>query len=195
LLPLNVLQWTPIRRWAVLLLWAVLLTACAPWQPAPQRLSISRWSVEVPDGWMRLRTPDYEMLSKDGPYLQFILIQARPMNYQFRFTRQRMTPDLLPHEAARVIIGNLRSDPQIKDFKLISNTPAAMAGEMGFRLEYTYVDPQGVDTQGIYCGMLLPDLFIDLQYTAAKRYYFAKDAASFEQVFRSFRLASDHPPG
>jgi hypothetical protein len=192
---MNRIHWAYFGWRVMLLVAGMLITACAPWQPAPSRVSAPHWSLEVPNGWMRLRTPEYEMFSKDGPYLQFILIQTRSLDQPFRFTRQRLASDLLPHEAAQVIISNLRSDPQIKNFTLVSNTPAALGAEIGFRLEYTYIDPQGVENRGIYYGVRMTDVFVNLQYTAAKRYYFNKDAPAFEQVRQSVRLFSGTTPG
>ena len=139
---------------------------------------------------MRFSTPAYEMVSKDGPYLQYILVESRSLERAFRFTRRKMRSDLLPHEAALIIVDNLRCDPQIKGFKLLANEPSLVGGKMGFRLVYSYVDRQGIDIQSIYYGVVLPDRFFNLRYAAAKRYYFDKDFATFKQVYQSVQLAA-----
>lgn len=165
-----------------------MLNACAPWKPAPQRLGGSNFTVDVPKGWMRLSTPEYDMLSKDGPYLQYILIQALPVNHRFRFTRRKLTSRMLPHEAAQVVVANLTSDPQLKNFTLISNDPVALGHALGFKLVYAYTDSYGVDLQSIYLGAISGDVYIHLRYTAAKRHYFSKDLSDFEHIHRSLRI-------
>lgn len=137
---------------------------------------------------MRLSTPDYDMLSKDGPYLQYILIQARPVDRGFRFTQRKLNSGMLPHEAAQVIVDSLSSDPTIRQFTVIGNEPAVLDRSLGFKLAYSYVDPQGVDIQSVYYGVIIDRLFFNLRYTAAKRYYFSKDLAEFERIRDHLRL-------
>lgn len=139
---------------------------------------------------MRMRTPDYEMLSKDGPYLQYVLIQARPVDHSFRFTRRKLDHGMFPHEAAQVVVDSLSSDPKIKQFSLIGNEPVTLDRALGFRLEYAYIDSQGVDIQTVYYGAIAGHLFVNLRYSAAKRHYFEKDLAEFEQIRRSLRFES-----
>jgi hypothetical protein len=181
---------TPYLRMVALVLLAAVFNACALWKPAPPKLNASHWSVQVPRGWMQLSSPDYEMFSKYGPYLQYVLIQVRPISQSFRFTHQKLNGDMLPHEAARVILANLTSDTQIKNFSLISNEPAIIDRAMGFKLTYSYTDPQGVAIKSIYFGVINDGLFISLQYTAAQRHYFAAGLAEFCEIQRSFRLST-----
>lgn len=153
-------------------------------------LQTDHWSVQTPAGWMHLSTPAYEMLSKDGPYLQYILIEERPLTKGFRFTRHKMETGMLPHEAAQVVVDSLSSDPQIRHFKIVSNEPASLGGKAGFKLVYTYQDQQGVDVQSIYYGVILPHSFFNLRYTATRRYYFPKDLATLRKVHDSVRLSA-----
>ena len=175
--------------WLVLLLMVLSLMACAPWKPAPQKLGMATWAVEIPEGWMRLRTPDYEMLSKDGPYLHYVLIQERLVGQAFHFTHRKLDPFMLPHEAAQVVVDNLSADPKIRNFRLHTNAPASMDQNMGFRLVYSYTDTQGVEVQAVYYGAIIDQRFFSLRYAAAKRHYFAKYLDTFEQIHRSLRLA------
>ena len=119
------------HRWVVIgcLACALLMSACAgPWKTAPDRLGSTTWTITPPLGWMHLSMPDAEMLSKNGPYLEYILIQSRPLATRFRYTDQDLTVDMLPHEAAQLIIDNLRSDPIIRGFRLLTSEPAMVAG-------------------------------------------------------------------
>jgi hypothetical protein len=169
---------------------ALMLTACAgPWKTAPDQLSAPQWSITSPEGWMHLNTGGSEMLSKDGPYLEYILIQSRSLSQEFRFTSQKLNPGMLPHEAAQLITDNMRSDPLIRQFRLLASEPARVGGHPGFRLTYGYQDQNGVALKSIYYGVIMPDVFFNLRYTAAQRHYFDKELPAFDAVFQSLQLA------
>jgi hypothetical protein len=171
---------------------ALLLSACAgPWKTAPDQLSASQWSITSPAGWMYLRTQESEMLSKDGPYLEYILIQPRSLAQGFRFTNQKLNPGMLPHEAAQLITDDMRSDPLIRQFRLLASEPAMVGGHAGFRLIFSYQDPNGVEIKTIYYGVILPNLFFNLRYSATQRYYFDKELPAFNMAVDSLRLVSD----
>lgn len=169
----------------------MLTTACAgPWKTVPDNLGASRWSITTPPGWMHLSMPDSEMLSKNGPYLEFIMIQSRPYTKGFRFTKQELNLGMLPHEAAELIIDNLRSDPLIRNFRLLASKPEMIGGRAGFKLTYSYRDKHGVVLKTIYYGVLLPAQFFNMRYTAAQRYYFEKELPAFNDVLGSLRFVS-----
>jgi len=170
---------------------ALLLAACAgPWKTAPDQLQSPQWSIATPAGWMHLSTREAEMLSKDGAYLEYILIQARPLAQGFRFTHQKLNAGMLPHEAARLIVDNLRSDPLIRKFRLLASEPAVVDGHAAFRLTYSYRDQNDVELKTIYYGVVLPDQFFNLRYTAARRYYFDQELPAFNRAFQSLELVS-----
>jgi hypothetical protein len=174
----------------VLVALSVLLTACAatPWKPVSGPVGTDQWLLEMPPGWMQFSAGDYEMYSKDGPYLQYILVQARPLLQGFRNSALKLKADMLPHEAAQVVIDNLRADSQIAGFQLLGNEPATLDGLPGFKLLFSYRNPQGVEVQSAYYGVVLPHAFFNMRYTAARRHYFARDLMAFEQVRQSLRL-------
>ncbi len=182
------------RRWSarIGLLAVVMLTACAgPWHPVQGDLSAPQWSIAAPEGWMHLRLPGSEMLTKNGPYLEYMLIQSRPLTKTFRFTKQVLDPGMLPHEAAQLIVDNLRSDPRFRSFRLVASEPAVVADRTGFKLTYSHLDTHGVTMKTIYYGFLLPDRFFNIRYTAAQRHYFAHGLPAFETVLSSLQLPCD----
>jgi hypothetical protein len=176
-------------------LWIVvtpILSGCAgPWASAPNPLSASRWSITPPDGWMCLHTPESDMLSKDGPYLEYILVQARPLEQGFRFTKQKISPDMLPDEVAALITDSMRADPIIRAFRLLSSEPAMLGGHPGFKLTYRYQDQNDVAVMAIYYGVVVNDVFFNLRYTAARRYYFDSRLPAFNRVVDSLRFVPD----
>lgn len=167
----------------------LVLTACAgPWRTVPDQLGAPQWSITSPEGWMHLSMQESEMLSKDGPYLEYILIQSRSLAQGFRFTKQKLSPGMLPHEAARLITDNMRSDPLVRQFRLLSSEPAPVAGHAGFKLIYSYRDRFDVEIKTIYYGVILPNLFFNLRYTATRRHYFDQELPGFNKVFDSLRF-------
>lgn len=175
--------------WIAVLL---MLTACAgPWRPAPEKVVVPHWVVRPPEGWMQMTTGNSEMLSLDGAYLEYILIQSKPLTQGFRYTKQRIFPGMLPNEAAGVIVDDMRSDPVIRQFRLLANEPATVGGQSGFKLTYSYRDQYDVTLKSIYYGVVLPDRFFNLRYTGAQRYYFDKELPAFAQTFQSLRFVSN----
>ena len=167
----------------------LMAAACAgPWKTAPKQLSAPRWSITSPSGWMHLRTQKSEMLSKDGPYLEYILVQSRPLTRGFRFTNQKLKTGMLPHEVAQVIVDDMRLDPLIRQFRLQASEPAMVGGHAGFKLIFSYHDAYDVQVKTIYYGAILPDQFFNLRYTATQRHYFDAELPAFEKVFDSLRL-------
>ena len=190
---MNSTTWT--RRWrrlsmaATVFLTLILSGGCASlWRPVGGELKTPGWSLSVPAGWMLFETGSYDMLSKDGPYLEYILVQETPLSQGFRFTRQRLTADLLPHEMARIVIDNLSADPQVSDFRLIDSAPAVVGGRPGFKLVYTYQDRYDVPMKTVYYGTVNATHFIQLRFTAARRHYFAASLDDFQSLCQSFKL-------
>lgn len=170
----------------------VMLTACAgPWQPIQGDLTTPQWSIAAPQGWMHLSMPESEMLTKNGPYLEYMLIQSRPLEKKFRFTKQVLDPGMLPHEVAQLIVDNLSSDPRFRSFQLLASEPVAAANRTGFKLTYSHLDKYGVAMKTIYYGFLLPDRFFNIRYTAAQRHYFEQGLPAFNTVFSSLQLPCD----
>ncbi len=176
-------------KMAMLVTTALILSACAgPWESVPDTLSTPRWSISPPKGWMHLSMPGSQMLSKDGPYLAYIFIQARPLARGFRYTKQKLRSDMLPHEAAQLIADNIRFDPAIRQFQLLDSCPATVGGREGFRLAYCYRDSNDVTIKTIYYGTIFQGHLINLRYTATQRHYFDKEIRAFADVFESLTL-------
>lgn len=182
--------------WLWLALALPMLSGCAGiWETAPNRLRTSQWSLTPPEGWMHLNTADSDMFSKDGPYLEYIFAQSRPLDQGFRFTRQKLNQRMLPHEAARLITDDIRSDRHVRHFRLLSSEPAMVGGHPGFKLAYTHQDQMGVTIRTVYYGVMLRDVFFNLRYSAAQRHYFDSQFPAFDRVVKSLRFTPDlNPP-
>lgn len=177
-----------IRKGLLILL--LLAPACAPWirvgglYESPSQL----FSVDIPHGWMRLKTEEYLLISRDGPFLQYILLHERPTTRPFQHTKKRLKSGMLPQEAADVIVSELASDPSLFDFRVLENAPAMLGRRDGFGIEFAYRDRNGLRLRTKYYGLLQGKWFYSLRYTAPQRYYFEKDMETFEKVLKSFKF-------
>jgi hypothetical protein len=128
------------------------------------------------------------MISRDGPYLQYVLLQERSLNQPFHHTRKRLTAYMLPHEMAQVIIDDLSSDTAVKNLKIIDNSPATIDGHDAFKLIYGYRNEQGLLMKTAYYGFIHEHTYYSLRFTAPQRHYFEKDIQTFESILSNFRL-------
>lgn len=178
-----------MKNVVLLLLIAAFLSACAPWAQVggPYTSAEHRFSVEIPEGWMKFNTDSYLMISRDGAFLQYVIVQLRPVARTFRHTHRRLNPAMLPQESAEVVIDELMSDPAVRNFRLIENAPAQIGTKGGFKLLFSYENLDGLKMKTLYYGFLQADRFYNLRYTAAARHYFAKDLESFQQILDSFQ--------
>jgi len=175
--------------WLLLLL----MTACASWLPVggPYESPSHRFTVVLPEKWMKLRAEHDLLLSKDGPFLQYVLIQERPIDKPFGHTRKTLRRGMLAHEAAQLIVDEISSDRSVYDFRVIQNRPARIHGHNGFALLFTHKNRDGLSFKTRYCGVISGDWFYAVRYSAAERYYFEKDIHTFESILSSFELREE----
>ena len=156
-----------------------------------ENLPDSNFSVEIPDGWWKPEHIDKYLVTKDGPFLQYVLIQERPINKPFKNTKKKIKSGMLPQEAAGIIIDELASDRYLTNFSLIENGPAVISGHDGFKILFYYKDKKGVEFKTLYYGFIRGDSFFNLRYCAAMRNYFEKDLPTFEKIIVTFKLNDD----
>jgi hypothetical protein len=165
--------------------------ASAAQERSLKKLPDADFSVDIPDGWWKPEYTSKYLLTKDGPYLQYVLIQQRPLNKPFRNTKKKIRGGMLPQEAAGIIIDELASDRYLMNFSVIENAPATVDGHAGFKILFVYKDKKGSQFKTLYYGFISGNSFYNLRYSAAARQYFEKDIASFEQIMSSFKLVND----
>jgi hypothetical protein len=180
-----------MKNWIVpRLLLFVALAGCAAWQPSGGSLRTDTYAVEMPAGWMRLEPGPYVMISRDGPFLQYMLLQERSVDRPFQHTRKALRPEMLPQEAAQVIIDDMRSDPAVSNLEIIENAPAVVDGHDGFRLVFSHRTPEGLAMLTAYYGLIHDRTYHSMRFSAAQRHYFDKDIQTFENLVANFRLVS-----
>jgi len=137
---------------------------------------------------MRLNIDKYLLISRDGPFLQYVLVQERQIDQPFRHTKKRFQRGMLPQEAAEVILDEISSDQSVFNFSVIENIPATINRYEGFRIVFKYRNRDGLEFKTIYYGFIVGGSFYSIRYNAAERYYFEKDLKTFERVLNSFTI-------
>ena len=182
-----------MKKILTLLISLFLITSCASvaQKRSLKNLSDNDFSVEIPKGWWKPKYIDKYLITKDGVFLQYVLIQQRPIDRPYRNTKKKLNIGMLPQEVAGVIIDEIASDRRIYNFNVIENAPAIIDGREGFKILFTYKDKRGSIFKTLYYGFISRDSFFNLRYNAAMRYYFEKDIAAFEHILSSFKVVKD----
>jgi len=182
-----------MKRLMPLLICMLFIFSCASaaQEHSLKKLPDADFSVNIPDGWWKPEYTSKYLLTKDGPYLQYVLIQQRPLNKPFRNTKKKIRMGMLPQEAAGIIIDELASDRYLMNFSVIENAPATVDGHAGFKILFVYKDKKESQFKTLYYGFISGNFFFNLRYSAAARHYFDKDIDDFEKIVSSFQRIND----
>jgi hypothetical protein len=175
-------------RFLTVLVLLTLLAACAHGGGGKPALT---FDAAVPEGWRQIPTDDAMMfMTKEGGYKQFVLIRERPLSEPFQFTKKTMQPGMLPEAAAEIVVNEILADSNVRNFSVMENRPARIAGNSGFQLAFVYTDADGFVFKTLYYGFIKGDTFYNIRYGATEEEYFQKDLKTFEKVFNSFKLVA-----
>ena len=182
-----------VKRHLAIGLCLLLLSACSSWKQVGGRegYTFRGFSVDIPSHWMQLDTDRDLLLSRDGPFLQYILVQQSSVDRSFQNTKKRFREGMLPQEAAEVVVADMTSDRALRNFHLLASDPVCVDGHDGFRLVFTYQNPDGLTYKTIYYGFIAGGTYYSIRYNAAERHYFEKDLGTFQQVLGSFHIAKE----
>ena len=146
------------------------------------------YSVKLPDQWRMVETDDLFMLTKDGPSNQYILVQQRSIEEPFTHTKRMFTKNMLPQEAAEVVIDEIASDRSVLNFHVTENTPAKLSRYEGFKVIFTYRTENGLGYKTIYHGFLKDNWFFSVRYNVSLNHESPQNLEAFQKVLDSFKL-------
>jgi hypothetical protein len=173
--------------WIILFLFAAGCVACTHTGGFSKPASYS-FTIDIPEGWRKIDNNRYLFVTKESPFLQYIMVQNRPIGRSFRNTKKKIQKEMLPEEAAQIIIDELVSDQNLVNLRILDNTPASIKNYEGFKILYTYSDSEGQAYKTLYYGFIKEDTFFNLRFTAAARIYFQRDIGSFRNILNSFQI-------
>ena len=176
--------------WVTLFLFAASCVACTHTGGTSKPTAYS-FTIDIPAGWRKIDRP-YLLVTKDSPFLQNIMVQNRFIGKSFRYTKKKMQREMLPEEAAQIIIDEYASDQNIGNLKVLNNAPAEINGHDGFKILLTYMGPKGKEFHTLYYGFIKADTFFNLRFTAGGRQYFQKDIEAFNRMLNSFQVIKAH---
>lgn len=174
-----------------------------------------RVTFTVPDGWhWVLRGEDF-LATRDGVFLQQILVERLHVDqvdqkvggafpqavwssktWPVRTAKSltnRFVAGMPPADAAEVLLGSRRNDPSVTDLGVRKVVTRTIAGQQAFRAEFDFrLVSSEADRwplyRSAYCGFMLGEWFYGITYTAAARYYFDRDAGTFEAFLASVHV-------
>jgi hypothetical protein len=173
-----------------LLLLLMLTTACVAGTGAGDsagRRSVN-YSIALPDQWVEVTASRHFMMTKDGVFSQYILVQQRHVEEPFRHTKRTFDRQMLPQEAAQVVLDEIASDRSVLNFKVIENKPTRLNRYDGFRVVFTYKTSKGSEFKTTYYGFLKGDWFYSVRYNVSDQYDTREGYDDFETVLDSFRI-------
>jgi hypothetical protein len=180
-----------MRRTLALSFLVAALSACAPWVlvEAPQRMESHGFEVTLPPGWRRATfTHDTLLLTRDSVILQQMRVERVGIGTDLKHTKKRFSRGMLPLEVAEVELDDVRSDPGVRNFELLENTPFTLSGLQGFKLVYTFKTEGGLRLKRLHHGVMVGDWVYRIQFQAPVKHYFDRDLPTFEQVRESFKI-------
>ncbi len=181
----------------IVLIVLVSLAGCAPQRPwvKAEKLYTNQsqgFSVELPDNWMRSGKTEFLTATRDGFPLQSIYIGRFDITKNpLKNTKRTLNKDMLPQEVAEIVLDDTISGSGFFDVKTEENVPITIGGVPGFRLVYTFKNNSGLKMKAILCGCLKNGWLLMARYGAPQRHYFDMDVATFDQVFRSLKIADE----
>jgi hypothetical protein len=155
--------------------------------------NLRNFSVELPYRWRAFNISEYVLtkdllISKDGLYLQYILIKRRNIEIPFENNKKKIRQGMLPERLSEVVLDDIGSDQTVLNLEIIENIPVKICGVPGFKAVFTYENADGLKLKSIYYGFLYEQRFYTIRYNAALRHYFKKELETFEEILKSFKL-------
>jgi len=169
----------------------LLLAGCETWMKGGAVYSESKgaFSIRAPDGWMYATSFGHDFIaSKDGLILQQIWIAHRELKDALPNSKRVLKDSLQPYEVAEAIVDDLRADHALLNLEIKENVPAVVGGKPGFKISYNFRTGEKLRLSETAYGCIAGGKLWLLRYRAPSRYYFERDAATFEATAKSFQF-------
>ena len=178
-----------MKKLVVLVIAVCLVGGCASsaYKRSLEDLPKHDFSVTIPDGWWKPQYIKRYLITKDGAFQQYVLIQQRPIDRPFKKTGKTLRKGMLPLESAKIITDEIAADRNIMNFSIHENNPASIDGHAGFKILFSYRDKNGAEYKTLYYGFIRGESFFNIRYAAARQNY-DKDLADFNRILKSFKL-------
>lgn len=170
-------------RKLLLVICFVFLVGCASNPPSCP----NNFSAQTPEKWYQVDTPNFYILTKDGPYSQYILVQQRPIDKPFAHTAKKLVSGMAPKDVAVIFLEEIANDEEVYNFRLLENHLGLVNSHEAFRLIFTYEDKDNRQFKTLMYGFLNGDWFYTLRYNADQSFYCNQDIEVFQKFVKSFK--------
>lgn len=174
-----------------------------------------RISLVLPPGWNWVMRGDDFVATRDGVFLQNIVVErihvgqltqsagAFPLaalsskQWPVRTVKnikKRFAPGMSAGGAAEVLVESRRNDPAVAGLEVREIATVTVSGSPAFKLvlDFRLRGPASMPQYRSVCyGFMRAEWYYGIEYTAAVRHYFRKDAETFESVVRSVAFAEE----
>lgn len=181
-----------MKRIGWMLLPALVLLACATWVPVGGVTKERSLGIEVdlPPGWMRLRTGNGIVITRDGLGLDYIRIQRSDVDEELPNVNRSIRAGMLTQEVAELSLDSARLERGITNFEIEENSPARIDGRECYKLVYSFRVESGLKLRTMKYGCVIAEHHYNIEYRAAAQHYFDANLDSFEAVRDSIRFTS-----
>jgi hypothetical protein len=177
-----------MRKSMCMLLFLATAWACGGQLGDSSESNLRNFSIVIPEGWRELNSPEYLMITREGAFSQYILVQQRRVDKPFKHTEKKLNKYMLPKKAAEVIMDEISSDIRVLHFHLSEYVPIRVNQYNGFKIVYTYKEKGGLNFLTVFYGFLEGDWFYCLRYSVEVKKYTNEDIETFEKVLNSFKI-------
>ena len=177
------------------LIFSILLifSGCATWQLI--NTDNLKWKqyyfeAELPEGWVKFNSPVHLLfLTKDGVLLQCITISRHDLDKELPMSKKKIKENMLIQDIASIVVDEMTLNrEEYLNLEFLENKPSNIGGIKGFRLIYTFNNKDFMQYRGIAYGFIFKKKYYDIEYLAAKQYYFEKGFLDFESFVNSFKV-------
>lgn len=176
-------------RTYVLAFLVLLLSGCAHQMvvgPASLQPADRSFSLPVPDGWVEIAHDKAAVaITRDGPALELIAAERRPLNEAFKKVRQKLTPQTPPSDLANYWIASMRG--QDSAWRVLENRPARLGGHPAFEVMIERKTRRGLRIRDLTYGCAGEDGVYLLSFEAPYLHFFDSYRPTFERVVAGFK--------
>lgn len=169
---------------------ALSVTGCAHQMvvgPASLQPADRSFSLPVPDGWVEVMHDRTAVaITRDGPDLELISAERRPLDQAFKKVRQKLTPQTPPSDLANYWIASMRD--QDSAWQVLENRPAQLGGRPAFEVMIQRKTGRGLRIRDVAYGCVSDDGVYLLSFEAPYLHFFDSYRPTFERVVAGFRF-------
>ena len=171
-----------------------LVSGCQFWNAGGSTFQAPKqaFSMQVPTEWSYSTALGSPLVAtRDGLALQSFLVRSDKLNKALQQSERTLTPGLSAYELAEIIVDDMKVDPAFNALAVLSNEPALIGGQPGFKVTLTYRNARNLHLTETRYGVIHENLLWTLSYVAPRRHYHARDLAAFEAAVATFQFGPE----